>query len=266
MLLNSSNIISSKGLLRCPYNLKDTEYCSNELDIINILKKNTNIIFIRTGSFQDVNDLYYFANNLNLLIKPIILITSDGDRPVPSSYNKETVLKILNHKFILFWHTQNYDKTLLHPKFKFFPIGIDLYTHNRLINNNIDDKLIFMNNLRNKSPSNKRFLNKILSDTHFSYSHIERKQLYNLIKDNNMIDLTKERLSFIEIAKIYSKYNFVLSPRGRGIDCYRTWELFLLGCIVITKTSSLDNMYLKNNLPVVILDNYNELNDNLEKN
>ena len=25
----------------------------------------------------------------------------------------------------------------------------------------------------------------------------------------------------------YDKYNFVISPRGNGLDCHRTWELFL---------------------------------------
>jgi hypothetical protein len=63
---------------------------------------------------------------------------------------------------------------------------------------------------------------------------------------------------------LYNKYNFVLSPRGGGLDCHRTWELFLAGAIVITKSSSLDEMYIKNNLPVVILKDWSELNNNLE--
>ncbi len=38
-----------------------------------------------------------------------------------------------------------------------------------------------------------------------------------------------------------------------------------MGVIVITKTSSLDNMFIKNNLPVVILNDWNELNENIEQ-
>ena len=67
--------------------------------------------------------------------------------------------------------------------------------------------------------------------------------------------------SFVEITKDYNKYNFVLSPRGNGLDCHRTWELFLAGVIVILKTSSLDEIYTNNNLPVVILQDYEELKD-----
>ena len=63
---------------------------------------------------------------------------------------------------------------------------------------------------------------------------------------------------------MYNKYLFVISPRGAGFDCHRTWELFMAGCIVIVKTSSLDNMYIDNNLPVVILQDWEELNSDIE--
>jgi hypothetical protein len=34
---------------------------------------------------------------------------------------------------------------------------------------------------------------------------------------------------------IYGKYSFVLSPYDNGIDCIRTYEALILGCIVIMK-------------------------------
>ena len=71
-------------------------------------------------------------------------------------------------------------------------------------------------------------------------------------------------MPFNIITELYNSYNFVLSPRGNGLDCHRTWELFLAGVIVITKTSSLDEMFTQNNLPVVLLKDWSELNDNLE--
>jgi hypothetical protein len=50
---------------------------------------------------------------------------------------------------------------------------------------------------------------------------------------------------------LMSKYAFVLSPFGIGMDCHRTWEALCLGCIPIVKTSSIDNLY--NDLPVLIV-------------
>jgi len=259
----SKNIIWCKGPLRTSYSFKDTEYCSNELDIIDLIKKTDDIIFIRNGSFLETKDLNYFVKNIKLLKKPVILITSDGDRPVPSSYSKEICSIILNCDLIKYWYTTNYDKSIIHHKLKYLPIGFDFHTKERLINNNINHKINFMFNLSKKYKYTDRISNSILSDTHFSYSHKERKDLYDELKDNPQINFIKKRLSYLEISNLYHKYNFVLSPRGRGLDCYRTWELFLAGCIVILRTSPLDDMYLKNNLPVVILKNWKELNYNL---
>ena len=84
--------------------------------------------------------------------------------------------------------------------------------------------------------------------------------MYKKLRRNRYIDFLNEQLNIKEIIKKYRNYKFVLSPRGNGLDCHRTWELFLLGCIVITETSSLDDMWIKHELPVVILNDFNELN------
>ena len=58
-----------------------------------------------------------------------------------------------------------------------------------------------------------------------------------------------------------SKYAFVVSPFGNGIDCHRTWEALLLGCIPIVKTSGLDNLY--DDLPVLIIQDWIDVTENL---
>ena len=52
-----------------------------------------------------------------------------------------------------------------------------------------------------------------------------------------------KRIPQEEIWSLYSHYPFVLSTRGNGLDCHRTWELLLLGSIVITRTSPLDPLF-----------------------
>ena len=264
--LSVNNIICSKGPIQNDYSKISTEISSLKktiLKIINSITPTNNIIFIRNGSNSCVTDLEIFANNLELIKCPIILITTDGDREMPSSHKTNTVYKILGSNMIIKWYTQNYDKTIIHPKLKHFPIGFNLHTSKWLINNNIASKITFMINTRALSPITTRIQNKILSDTHNSITHQERIDLYNVIKTNNCIDFATY-VTFKEITELYNKYNFALSPRGGGLDCHRTWELFLAGVIVITKTSTLDEMYTKNNLPVVILKDWSELNDNLE--
>jgi hypothetical protein len=258
-MLDKSTIIWSKGFLNNSYSKKKTEQKSSESDIIQLINSIDNVIYIRNGSSSRVNDLDIFSNNLNLLKKPCILITSDGDKPIPSSCNKNTITNILSHNMIKKWYTQNYDRSVIHSKLSYYPIGFDLHTNKWLINNSIEKKIDFMINCRQKSPTEKRISNKIFSDTHNSVTHPDRKYIQKIINDNNLFILSEKRIAFADITKEYNKYNFVISPRGAGLDCHRTWELFLAGVIVITKTSSLDEMFINNNLPVVILKDWDYL-------
>ena len=64
-----------------------------------------------------------------------------------------------------------------------------------------------------------------------------------------------------DLANVYARnrqYPFWLSPRGGGIDCHRTWEALYLDIIPIVWNSSLNVLY--ENLPVVIINDYQELN------
>jgi hypothetical protein len=65
-----------------------------------------------------------------------------------------------------------------------------------------------------------------------------------------------------DLPRIYERnrqYPFWLSPRGNGIDCHRTWEALYLDIIPIVWNSSLNILY--KNLPVVIINDYKELNE-----
>lgn len=55
-----------------------------------------------------------------------------------------------------------------------------------------------------------------------------------------------------------SKYKFIISPKGAGIDCHRTWESIILGCIPIVKSSSINEIY--KNLPILVIENWSDLN------
>jgi hypothetical protein len=261
---NFNKLIWSKGPFNNIYSKKATEEQSNKTQIIDIIENANNVVWIRNGSSSNVRDLDIFAINIDKLKNPIILVTSDGDRPVPNSYDKIVVDKILNNNKILRWYTQNYDMTIIHPKLKHYPIGFDFHTTSWLIYASIINKLKYMIISRSKSQVNKRISNKIFSDSHHSISHRDRAILYKTLKNNRQIVFSDTRYSFIKIIQEYNKYNFVLSPRGRGLDCHRTWELLLLGVIVITKTSSLDEMYISNKLPVVIIKDWDELNSDLD--
>ena len=260
------DFIWSKGIYnRSDYMLKSTTSKPNEQEIIELIKEKKDIIWLRNSSKDYLyKDLDLFANNLQLLKNEIILVTGDGDSPIPSSCSFKTVNKILKNKYIKKWYIQNYDKTIIHKKMCHYPIGLDLHTGKWLMEFKVKQKIFYYKQLRKMNEF--QIIDKIFCDTHLSKTHPERENMYQSLKDNKNINFLEEQLNFEEITQTYKNYKFVLSPRGNGIDCHRTWECFLLGCIVITTTSSLDTMWINNKLPVVIIQDWNKLNiDNLPK-
>jgi hypothetical protein len=97
-ILNFNNIIWSKGYLNNNYSKKSTKAKSRSIEIIHMMESINDVIFIRNGNCDWVNDLDIFSNNLDKLKNPCILITSDGDKSVPSGCSKDTVYKIHNSK------------------------------------------------------------------------------------------------------------------------------------------------------------------------
>jgi hypothetical protein len=63
--------------------------------------------------------------------------------------------------------------------------------------------------------------------------------------------------------KAISETRFIVSPLGRGLDCYRTWEALLLGSWPIVQSSTLNSAY--EGLPVLIVESWSDLTDDLLK-
>jgi hypothetical protein len=55
-------------------------------------------------------------------------------------------------------------------------------------------------------------------------------------------------------------FMFVVSPEGMGIDCHRTWEAILLGCIPVMKKNGISSLF--RDLPVIELSRWNEFQPN----
>lgn len=263
--MDNRSIIWSKGPLRNQYSDSDTEKISSEETLVQHIQNSLGLLWIRNGSHNgDIEtDLDIVSRHLDKIQGSVVLVTSDGDRPVPSSYSYDTINRILESNKILAWFTQNYDRTLCHEKLRPIPIGFNLHTKKWLIRDSIDEKIKYM--IQCRTHSEQKIKHRILSDTHLSITHAERIFLHRALMNNESIDFLGQSQSFETITRLFNSYQFVLSPRGKGLDCHRTWELFLAGCIVITKTSPLDQLFRENHLPVVILQDWDELNHDLEQ-
>ena len=74
------------------------------------------------------------------------------------------------------------------------------------------------------------------------------------------VDLISQQTFFIPRTSTWKsmlEYAFVLSPFGNGMDCHRTWEALLCGCIPIVRSSVFDELF--EGLPVLIVKNWSDI-------
>lgn len=197
---------------------------------------------------------YFFPKIKNRFI----LVTGDSDITIKEN-------NYINDDRIIHWFAQNCE--FIHPKITAIPIGIDYHT-------------LFFNNLPNlgkmETPEEqeqtligirkemKHFVERKIycySNFHFTLErNADRKIAFDTIP-KKCVFYEKEFTKRTDSWRRQTEYAFVISPLGHGMDCHRTWEAILLGCIPVVRTSPLDSLY--EGLPVLILDNWEELSETL---
>jgi hypothetical protein len=213
---------------------------------------------------------------------PIVLVTGDSDIAPVSQYRQ-----LLDHPLILHWFAQNCDLPERHPRLTRIPIGLDNPRYSKL------DKRIgfFLAMAVGRLPLDWTFsrndmgeqdkLNGVLAEGGFEFAvkppralctfHMnqrfrpniegipERVNALRVLQTNPSCHFVARRLSQIECWRIHRGFAFEVSPRGKGLDCFRTWEALALGTIPILKSSSLDPLFQDEDLPVVIVESWEEI-------
>jgi hypothetical protein len=202
------------------------------------------IIFIK-------NDSYYlnkFFTNVHPRIKArYSLLSHNGDQTMPGAF-----AHYLDDDKLIAWCGCNFG-SFQHPKIVRIPIGV-------------------IGILNGNSPANcEELWGKITID--LARGKIKKTNLCYI--SLNTVTNPKERGAALQALthngfhskpanKPYAQYlgematfKFVISPHGRGLDCYRTWEALMLGCFPVVKKSCLDVLY--QDLPVVIVDDWNQV-------
>lgn len=261
-------IVKNNGLI---LSRSENNMSKNKINIINQSNKPTLVCI--TGYKNIINQ--FFTNVLKLLKNKVILICIESDI---IEFTEDQI----NNNNIL--HIFTWNKFKQHKKITCLPIGlnfkrqyssiINFISNHNTVNNKL--KLICYNcNLStNKERQNIKsdFMDKLsyikpLSSSYI-FSHIEQK-----IK----IDITDPKCY-----ESWNKYKYILSPRGAGLDCHRTWEAIILNinhnkrfnkennsefklvepiCIPVVKSSEINELY--KDLPVLIVDSYDLLTEEL---
>lgn len=218
--------------------------------------------------YMKLDKIPEFSQHVDKLKYKIVLVSGCSDYTTPNDLfaSEEQFLKFINSPKISHWFVQNCIVT--HPKITLMPIGLDYHTmagrsmewgpkttpvEQEHLLNAIIAKAIPFEQREIKCYSNFHFQ----INTKYGYDRVDA---INQVP-KNLVHYEPSHIKRINTWKIQSKYAFVLSPHGNGLDCHRTWEALVLGCIPIVKTSPLDSLY--SDLPVLIVNSWSDITQEL---
>jgi hypothetical protein len=197
-----------------------------------------------------------------------ILVSGDCDETIPYDIFKtdDEFNTFIGDKRIIHWFCQNWIGN--HKKVSLMPIGLDYHTMATRqiywgpITTPEDQEKLLMSLKSKSKPFYEREIKcygnyHFLMNTKYGYDRIDA---YNNI-DKSLMFYEENKVLRLVSWKNQIQYAFVISPHGNGLDCHRTWEALVLGCIPIVKTSKIDSLY--EDLPILIVNDWKDINYDL---
>ena len=262
--------VSSRGILKsCDFHSNNPKSsCNNDN---NYLFKMLNKMFDGMSIYVCSDLLKFFVTNiLRKINKKFVLVSGDSDLCVPKeALSQREFNALIKSPNLIKWFAQNTRLQNI-SKLVQLPIGLDYHT----ISNNPEhywklpteshlpgaQELIILN-IKEKSQEfydriPKIYVNFSKRNDRFKDREISLKSIPKQLMFFNDA-FTKRSVNW----DIMSKYAFVLSPFGVGMDCHRTWEALCLGCIPIVCAPNFASLF--EGLPVLNVKNWKEITEEL---
>ena len=196
--------------------------------------------------FCNTHNIHLLSQKIHLFQNEFILVTHNSDHEIRET---SEVYSILNCEKVLKWFGQNicFD----HPKLHFLPIGIanSQWEHGDL---SLFNDTNFIQSLSIKT-------NKIYFNFKMHTNPVKRQVCYDSLK--NKLEWLNH-ISPVENLKRLSSYEFCICPEGNGPDTHRLWECLYLKVVPIVIESEFTKILLKNGVPMVILDKWDNIDVN----
>ncbi|MEI8124592.1 MAG: hypothetical protein WCG42_02415 [Parachlamydiaceae bacterium] len=247
--------------------------CATQADIKNYQQiRKGDIVWIGSRCLK-----HFYEKILPQIKEPFVLVTSGSDRSFPSEtgLKQKELNKFLSSDKILHIFAQNCDDMKSHPNISPLPIGVDFHSIAYKFpqgcwgetGSPLQQEARLKTILKNLQPT---YMRKKKAFVDFQHSDNirygpnkrylslgeDRTSIFKRLLPTGVID-HGELMARSNLWQTKGQYAFSISPQGNGLDCHRTWEDLILGCIVIVKTSPLDSMY--EGLPVVIVQDWSEI-------
>jgi len=252
MLLTEDKLVewveSENGLVITRSKLNENEYDFSKIDAPRIA--------CITG--YNVIIQHFFNNVIQYFKKGVVLVIIESD-VIPITQTQIEHINLL--------HCFTWNMPFHHSKISPLPIGLNYNRQLKAIegwldNNTFSDpkKILCMNCSLHTDPTRQTLLD-YGKDNWNSFCEfldfIPSKFTYmipSFIEGQLQINVTNS-----QCYDQWKDFRFVLSPRGAGLDCHRTWEALAIGLIPIMLSSTLDDLF--KDLPVVILRSWSEMNE-----
>ncbi|HEY2892115.1 MAG TPA: hypothetical protein VGJ31_15880 [Dongiaceae bacterium] len=188
---------------------------------------------------------YFFNIAFARIRQPFVLVTGGSDWPSPGIHHDA-----LEDFRVIRWFGEDSDLPAPHPKFEPVPLGIS--------DPNVpfgDQAAMLRARARMPAVEEKPLL--AHASFHLTMSHAARREALAAIRDIEGVELQRAKVAPELLWIRHAGHAFVISPRGGGLDCHRTWEALLLHSIPIVKRSPLDPLHEQ--FPVAIVDDWREI-------
>ena len=220
--------------------------------------KNT-LVCLTGYSFQG-NDILgtFFKKYFPKFTKPIILILIESDYYI-------LYKSWIEHPMIT--HIYGWNIPVNHEKVSAIPIGLNYYRQGIIMQQILprytppeQTYLLGINFSANTNPIRSKLVTYSKTKWKDFCTQIKHfPNIQNYIRKTYTDGATRVTVTNPQYYNEISKFKFVLSPPGAGVDCHRTWELLYLGCIPIVEHSTISELY--EDLPILVVDNWDDISN-----
>lgn len=204
--------------------------------------------------YLNIDDIDQFIQSKDLYNTDYtILLTHNGDKNI----EKYMVEKVFFNTSIKHWYGQNINCSDIN--LTCIPIGLERIRWSSVFNKReVFREIVKQNNIiPNKLVYANFSLNTNNKKRELCYNKI--KKIKNITLDvNNNVNINNE-LYYRNYYDKLLQHIFVICPEGNGIDTHRFWETLYLGRIPIVLSNYVNNSF--KDLPIIILDNWDELDE-----
>jgi hypothetical protein len=220
-----------------------------QLNRFSDLHDEKNVFFCKTDFIIET------FNQIKSLDNEVVLITGNSDYGITNSHI------YIMPKNIKKWYAQNAMSN--HPVIDPLPFGIE----NKFPSSRLNHGVGYFDRVTEKEQLLNRKID--IVPNKFIYSNFDvltnsniRTPYMNLSKQLSHIDWEESNLPLEKFFDRILEYKMILCPQGNGVDTHRLWEALYLNRVPIIVKSNNHKIYdLYKKLPIIILDNINQLRD-----